>query len=317
VLGPAAGGCRFWSYDSQADLHADALRLARGMTYKNAMAGLPFGGGKAVLQRPASPVDRPKLFEAFGEAVAALQGSYITAEDVGTTLADMGAIRRRTRYVAGMEAVAGKAGGDPSPWTALGVLESMRAGARIALGTELSGLRVAIQGAGNVGSHLCALLVRAGAHVIVSDIDADRCASLAKTHGAEVVAPDAIASVDADVFAPCALGGALDDACLDRLKAKLVCGGANNQIAAEPIAARLLDLGITYVPDYVANAGGIINVAAEYLGETPDQVADRVGRIAGRVEAILVRAAFESVSPATVADTMAREILASGARLAA
>jgi leucine dehydrogenase len=316
TLGPAAGGCRFWSYDSHADLHADALRLARGMTYKNAMAGLPFGGGKAVIQRPAGPFDRVALFEAFGEVVADLKGAYITAEDVGTTVDDMHAIRRSTQYVAGMDANAGQAGGDPSPWTARGVFDAMRTGARIALGAELSDLRVAIQGAGNVGSRLCELLTGVGARVFVSDVDPARCARLVDAHGAEVMAPDAILSAEADVFAPCALGGALQENSLDGLKAKLVCGGANNQIATEAVADRLLDLGITYVPDYVANAGGIINVAAEYLGETSEQVAERIGRISGRVEDILLRAASEGRSPAFIADDMAREILNSG-RLAA
>jgi leucine dehydrogenase len=314
ALGPAAGGCRFWRYARREDLHADAVRLAQGMTYKNALAGLPFGGGKAVLQVPEGPFDRRDLFRAFGRAVDALKGRYVTAEDVGTAVGDMRAVAETTRHVAGRDARSGRAGGDPSPWTGLGVFLAIEASARIALGADLSELCIAVQGAGNVGAHLVERLVGAGARVVVSDIDRDRCARLARRHGVDVVAPEAIAAIDADVYAPCALGGALTEPVVAGLKARLVCGGANNQIAAAPVAGYLLDRGITYVPDYVANAGGIINVAAEYLGETTDQVATRVRRIPGRVIDILRRAEQERRSPAHVADAMARDILRTAAR---
>lgn len=317
TLGPAAGGCRFWRYESTPALHADAVRLARGMTFKNAMAGLPFGGGKAVLQMPEGPFDRAKLFAAFGEAVQALKGDYISAEDVGTSVADMEAVRSRTAFVAGLGRDEGMAGGDPSPWTALGILQSMKAAARFALGADLSQLRVAVQGAGNVGTHLCGLLARAGAHVIVADIDPDRARALTRLDRVEAVPLDALLQADADIFAPCALGGALDAESVAGLKARLVCGGANNQLANDAMALELLDRGITYVPDYIANAGGIINVAAEYLGETAAQVEERIGKIPSRVLAILTRARQDCCSPALVADEMAAEIIASGRRMAA
>ena len=169
ALGPAAGGCRFWHYDSYADLTADAIRLARGMSYKNALADLPLGGGKAVLQRPEGSFDRAALFRAFGDAVESPGGAYITAEDVGTTVADMERVRERTRYVAGLHAEPGKSGGDPSPWTARGVFEAMRAAARFALGSDLEGLTVAVQGTGNVGAALCRMLRAAGARLFSSE----------------------------------------------------------------------------------------------------------------------------------------------------
>ncbi|MBB4857970.1 leucine dehydrogenase [Novosphingobium chloroacetimidivorans] len=306
ALGPAAGGCRFWRYADEDAMIADALRLARGMSYKNAMADLPLGGGKAVLQMPGGPFDRDALFRAFGRAVADLDGAYVTAEDVGTTIADMETVARETRHVAGLSARPGIAGGDPSPWTAKGVFEAMRAAARFAHDAELSDLTVAVQGAGNVGAGLCALLAEAGARVLVADISRERCEMVAARTGATIVSPDEIVNVQADVFAPCALGGVLDAAAIAGLRARLVCGGANNQLADGGAEALMLDRGIAYVPDYVANAGGIINVSAEYLGETSEQVADRVGRIASRVRDILERAAHDGISPATVADSLAR-----------
>lgn len=309
ALGPAAGGCRFWRYPSQAALQNDAVRLARGMTFKNAMAGLPLGGGKSVLQVPTGPYDRVRLFEAFGAAVEALNGSYVTAEDVGTTIADMEAIRRRTKYVAGLTSRTGRAGGDPSPWTAMGVFLSLQVAAKVALGASLADLTVAVQGAGNVGSHLCRLLVEGGARVVVADIDADRCKELARSVGAAVVLPDEIARIPADVFAPCALGGALNEITVASLRAKLVCGGANNQIENTASMELMTERGIAYVPDYVANAGGIINVSAEYLGETTEQVEARVNAIPARVESIFERATAEGRPTAVVADEMAEEIL--------
>ena len=308
--GPAVGGCRLWHYPDISSLHTDAMRLARGMTLKNALAGLPFGGGKAVIQMPTEPFDRRAMFEAFGRAVHALRGRYITAEDVGTTVPDMHAVRDQTHYVAGLGAEEGRAGGDPSPWTALGVFLSMQVAARVALGSELAGLRIAIQGAGGVGSNLAKLLLDEGASVIVSDLDQARLAALSARDGVTVVSPDAIQTVDADIYAPCAMGGAIDDACAANLRVKLICGGANNQLANPSIASRLEERGIAYVPDYVANAGGIINVAAEYLNQTPDSVRGRVEQIAGRIQTIMTRASAEGKSPAHVADELAREVLA-------
>lgn len=310
ALGPAAGGCRFWPYPEPRLAVDDAYRLAQGMSYKNALAGLPFGGGKAVLRVPDGTFDRNALFRAFGRAVEDLHGAYITAEDVGTTIADMQAVASMTGYVAGLEVAPGQAGGDPSPWTAQGVFEAMAVSARVSLGAELADLTVAVQGVGNVGRHLCRKLANAGARLIIADVNAAHCSRLVEELGARPVPVADIAGVEADVFAPCALGGALSLATVPTLRAKLVCGGANNQLATPQVGAMLVDHGITYVPDYVANAGGIISVTAEYLGENRESVADRVSQIGPRVSAILAEALRDNVSPAHVADRMAERIIA-------
>lgn len=317
TLGPGAGGCRLWHYPDLDQAFTDAFRLAEGMSYKNAMAGLPFGGAKAVLRRPDAPFDRAALFAAFGRAVAALGGRYVTAEDVGTTVADMQDVARETRHVAGLAAVGAAAGGDPSPWTAAGVFGAIEAGASFALGCDLKGLTVAVQGTGNVGAELCRRLADAGARLVIADIAPGRRDRLATILGARVVAADAIASVDCDIFVPCALGGILDEPTVAAMKARLVCGGANNQLAAPEVAAMLRDRGITYVPDYVANAGGIISVSAEYLGESAASVASRVAQIGSRVAAILEEASRRGLSPATVADETAERLIASAGRIAA
>ncbi|SNT02090.1 Leu/Phe/Val dehydrogenase [Sphingopyxis indica] len=317
ALGPGAGGCRFWTY-ADADLAlADALRLAEGMSYKNALAGLPFGGAKAVLRKPAGGFDRAALFQAFGRAVEALGGLYVTAEDVGTSVADMQEVAGTTRHVAGLPRADGRAGGDPSPWTAKGVFEAMQAAAHFAFGRELHGLTVAVQGTGNVGADLCSRLAEAGAKLVIADPNPARRDRLAHIHGATVVDVDDIAAVDADIFAPCALGGALTAETVRAMKAKLVCGAANNQLASPEVADLLLARGVVYAPDYVVNAGGIINVSAEYLGEDEREVGARVCAIAPRVVALLDRAAREGRSPAVVADEMAEEVIAAGQRAAA
>lgn len=314
ALGPAAGGCRFWHYEKQTDLVTDAIRLARGMSYKNALAGLPFGGGKAVLQRPKGDFDRDAIFRIFGDAVAGLDGTYVTAEDVGTTVADMRAVRERTPYVAGLEVSAGMAGGDPSPWTALGVFRSMRAAALELLQLELKGATVAVQGVGNVGAGLCRLLQQAGANLIISDIDETRAAALARDLTAKMVGIDEILSVGADILAPCALGGILNSETIPTLQFRLICGGANNQLATESDGQALLERGILYAPDYVVNAGGIINVSAEYLGETSAQVDERVSQIPGRLIDIFKRAAAECQPPSQVADGLAQQMIANTRR---
>ena len=311
VLGPAAGGCRFWHYDSQGEMAADAVRLAKGMSYKNALAGLPFGGGKAVIQRPEGDFDRRTVFKVFGEAVAALNGDYVTAEDVGTTMADMRVVRQQTSYVAGLETAKGMAGGDPSPWTALGVFQSMKAAAENVLQFELRGATVAVQGIGNVGSGLCHLLKQHGANLVIADVDETRAAVFATELGAKCVGADEIMEVDADVFAPCALGGILNVKSIPKLSARLICGGANNQLASDADGISLVEHGILYAPDYVVNAGGIINVSAEYLQETTFQVEQRVNQISGRLIGILQQALRQSRPPGTVADEMAQQIIAS------
>ncbi|TGX52547.1 Glu/Leu/Phe/Val dehydrogenase [Sphingomonas gei] len=317
ALGPAAGGCRLWQYPSDDAALADACRLAEGMSYKNALAGLPFGGAKAVLRLPEGPFDRDELFRAFGRAVRALDGRYVTAEDVGTRVRDMEVVGEETRHVAGRTARGGLAGGDPSPWTALGVFEAMTVAARHALGADLSELTVAVQGTGNVGGILCRMLADAGARLVLADMDPARRDRLAAIHGARIVDVADIAAAEADIFAPCALGGVLDAQSIAAMRAKLVCGAANNQLAGPEAAALLLERGIAYVPDYVANAGGIINVAAEYLGEGPLDAEARVMAIGPRVATILAQAAREGQPPSRVADRMAQDVIASAARLAA
>lgn len=317
AVGPGAGGCRLWDYPSIDDAFADAFRLAEGMSYKNALAGLPLGGAKAVLRKPEGAFDRGALFRAFGRAVEALDGLYVTAEDVGSTVEDMEEVASVSRHVAGLKRVAGRAGGDPSPWTAKGVFESMQAAARFALDCDLDRLTVAVQGTGNVGAELCRKLADAGARLVIADPSAARRDRLRHILGARVVDVSEIVGVEADIFAPCALGGAVDRNTAAKLKARLVCGGANNQLATPDVADLLVKRGIAYAPDYVVNAGGIINVSAEYLGEDEGRVAERVARIAPRVTAILKRAAYEGRSPAAVADEMAEEVIAGAERAAA
>ncbi len=285
TLGPGAGGCRLWSYPDMRHALGDAMRLAEGMSYKNALAGLPLGGAKAVLRRPEGEFDRVALFRAFGRAVENLGGLYVIAEDVGTSVADMQEVASVSRHVAGLPSAEGRAGGDPSPWTAKGVFESMRVAARICAGARLEGADR--RGAGH-GQCRCRSLSpprRCRARIsVIADPDPARRDRLGAILGARVVDVDAIAGVDADIFAPCALGGALNPETVGRLKAKLVCGAANNQLASPDIAALLLERGIAYAPDYVVNAGGIINVSAEYLGEDEADVELRVAAIgsAGR-----------------------------------
>ena len=311
ALGPGMGGCRIWPYPSIDEAFADAARLAKGMSYKNAMAGLPFGGAKAVIRRPEGNFDRAALFEAFGEAVENLAGRYITAEDVGTCVADMEHIAKKTGYVVGRLAEGGRAGGDPSPWTARGVFNAMLAASRRVLSSELDGRTVAVQGLGHVGSQLCSRLTAAGARLIVADIDRERTKALAELFDARIADPADIALMDVDIFAPCAMGGVITRKVATAMKAKLVCGAANNQLEAPDAARALLMRGITYVPDYVANAGGIISAAAEYLHEDEAVVAHKVAAIGSRVSIILEEAAKSKQSPLIVADRIAELIMKS------
>jgi leucine dehydrogenase len=269
------------------------------------MAGLPAGGGKAVLYRHRADVDRAKVFAAFGDAVDALGGKYITAEDVGTSVADMEVVARRTQFVAGLPKRQSCAGGDPSPWTALGVLVSMQA----ALGRPLLGARVAVQGLGSVGSRLCELLHERGARLVVADINPEREEVVRNRFGAELAPVDGIHRVHADVFSPNALGACLNSETIPELGAPVVCGGANNQLADSKHGVDLHVRGVTYAPDYVVNAGGIINVMAEHLGERGDRVEARVRAIGDRVATILSQARAEHRPPHEVADRMARERL--------
>lgn len=317
ALGPAAGGCRLWAYPDPQMMMNDALRLAQGMSFKNALAGLPLGGGKAVIQRPAGDFDRRWLFAAFGRAVQSLGGDYVTAEDVGTTVADMEVVRGETRFVAGLPSQGGRAGGDPSPWTALGVKLSIEAALDWRFGRGLDGATVAVQGLGSVGRELCRLLDADGARLVVADVDAARVAEVATRYGARAVSPDAIHQARADVFAPCALGGGLGERAIETLGSPIVCGAANNQLASVHDGHRLLEKGVTYCPDYVVNAGGIINVSAEYLGQGAAQVEAAVKAIPARLTRILARANRERSPAGAVADQLARQLIADAGRRAA
>ncbi|MCO5792555.1 MAG: Glu/Leu/Phe/Val dehydrogenase [Blastomonas sp.] len=314
-LGPAAGGCRLWRYDEVSAATRDAMRLAEGMAYKNALADLPLGGGKAVLRLPEGPFDRQRLFAAFGRAVAKLGGDYVTAEDVGTTVADMHTVSEHCSFVAGLEPKVGMPGGDPSPWTALGTLLSMREAARRHGCSSLKGLTVAVQGLGNVGSHLCALLHEEGARLVVADMRANFADHVAARFGAAVVAPDEIISARCDIFAPCALGGVIDAKSVMLLRARIVCGAANNILATDEDGDRLADCGVLYAPDYVVNAGGIINVAAEYLGWSAQEAESRVRQTGARLGEVLDHACALAVPPHRAANALARERIAGLATL--
>lgn len=309
VLGPAMGGCRMWRYADDGAAELDARRLARGMSLKNAMAGLPLGGGKTVLQAPREPSDRAEVFTAFAHGLNAFAGQYLTAEDVGTNEADMEAIRKISPYVFGLPAQAGAAGGDPSPWTAYGVFSAIVAITKRA-GGELRGARVAVQGLGNVGFSLCRMLHASGAELIAADVNERAVERAARELPFRVVDSEEIHKADATIFAPCALGGGLNERTIAELGAEIVVGAANNQLASSLDGERLFERGILYAPDYVVNAGGVINIAAEYLGEGLNDVRQRVEAIGPRLLTILDRAKADGAPTSQIADAMAREIIA-------
>lgn len=311
-LGPAAGGCRLWSYSDAASATRDAMRLAEGMAYKNALADLPLGGGKAVIKRPEGDFDRRRLFAAFGRAVAQLKGAYVTAEDVGTSVSDMQVVSETCRHVAGLAPAQGRPGGDPSPWTALGVFLSMKEAVRRKFGADLKGMTVAVQGLGNVGSHLCALLHEAGAKLVVAEPRSAVAAAVACRYGATVTGLDAILDARCEIFAPCALGAVLDEKAVARLQARIVCGAANNVLATDDAGDRLTERGVLYAPDYVVNAGGIINVAAEYLGWSIEEAEARVRQTDQRLAAVLDYAEHHGLAPHRAADALARQRIARG-----
>ncbi len=311
ALGPAFGGCRMWPYADDQGALRDALRLSLGMSLKNAMANLPYGGGKAVIIGDPRHDKTPELFEAFGRIIESLAGRYITAEDVGVDVDDMRAIERSTNYVGGIPQAEGYRGGDPSPRTALGVLQGLKAAVSARLGTDsLTGLTVAVQGAGSVGYELCKLLHEAGARLLVADINAENVARCVDELGATAVDPDGILVAEADVLAPCALGGVLNERTIPELKCSVVAGAANNQLATVADGDRLQARDILYAPDYVINAGGIISVAAE---RDPDADADRVRArimaIGERTAEVLQASRRTGTPPHQVADELAREII--------
>jgi leucine dehydrogenase len=319
-LGPGAGGTRFWHYSDPAGAMRDALRLSRGMSYKNAMAGLPMGGGKAVILADQTRTKTPAMLAAFGDAVEALGGRYVTAEDVGISEADMVAVSQRTAHVSGLPVAGeGSAGGDPGPFTAYGIYLGIKAAVRHKFGKDsLEGVHVAVQGTGSVGGGVARLLAQDGARLTLADIHAERAAALADELGGDVVASEAIQGIACDVFSPNALGAILDDEGIARLDCAIVAGGANNQLArahhGEQVAAR----GILYAPDYVINAGGIISVATEYLarrdGAHAEAAAVRalIEQIPGRLETIWQESAASGVPADVVADRMAQKLIGRG-----
>jgi leucine dehydrogenase len=310
TLGPAAGGCRLWPYASTAEAVADVLRLSRGMSYKNALAGLQFGGGKAVIIGEARR-KTPELFEAFGRFVDSLGGRYVTAEDVGTTTADMTQVARATRFVAGLGRAPGEAGGDPGPKTALGVYLGIKAAVRFKLGrADLSGVSVALQGAGGVGYHLCRMLAQDGARLSVADVRPGAVQRVCDEFRARAVAVEDVLFEDVDVLSPCALGAVLTTQSIPRLRARVIAGAANNQLAQGQDGQGLPAAGILYAPDYVINAGGIISVAREYHGGASEaQVIADIQAIPLRLTEIFERARRENRTTNAVADQMARERL--------
>jgi len=306
-LGPALGGTRFWTYANDEEAIVDALRLSRGMTYKNAVAGLSLGGGKSIIIGDNKTKDREDLFRAHGRFVESLGGRYITAEDVGTSTKDMDFVHMETGHVAGL---AGKSG-DPSPVTAHGVFRAVQASANRRWGSDsLEGKTVSIQGCGNVGRYLAGELREAGARLIVSDIDPAKANRVAQATGAEVVEGDAIYSVAADIFSPCALGGIINDDTIPLLKVEIVAGGANNQLLEERHGDALEKRGILYAPDYVANAGGVINVYGEVEGWDAQRALDKADYIYDTILRVFEIAEAYKIPTYEAADRVAEQRLA-------
>jgi leucine dehydrogenase len=321
-LGPAAGGCRYWAYASEQEGLEDALRLSQGMTYKNALAGIPFGGGKSVIlgagPRGGQPGARPSAAQlrVFGGWIDELGGRYVTAEDVGMRVTDMRVVAGVTRYVSGLGTDG--IGGDPSPATAEGVCLGLAAAVRARLGAaSLAGIRVAVQGLGNVGYELCRLLHAAGAVLVVTDLNEASVARAKREFGAAVVDPAEILDQDVEVFAPCALGGVLDAQSAAALKATVVAGSANNQLATPEAANLLTEREVLYAPDFVINAGGVISIAAEYLGLAGSEgrawVRERIEAIPDRLDGIFGIARRTGHSTDQVARALALEVLAAAA----
>jgi leucine dehydrogenase len=313
-LGPAGGGVRFWHYPEAGEAVRDALRLSRGMSFKNAMAGLPLGGGKAVILADENRTKTPEMLAAYGREVEALGGRYVTAEDVGMSVADMVALSSRTRHVAGLPVAEGSVGGDPGPHTSYGVFLGVKAAVRRALGKDsLAGVRIALQGAGSVASGLARRAAAEGARIVLTDIDRSRAEALAAEVGGEVVEPEAIMTLEADVLSPNALGAVLDESSIAALQVPVVAGGANNQLATPADGQRIHQRGILYAPDYVINAGGIINVSTEYLKDGDQEtVRGRIEQIPVRLEQIWSESAATGRNPAEVADAMATRLIGRG-----
>lgn len=302
TLGPALGGTRFWNYESTDAAITDALRLARGMSYKSAVAGLNLGGGKSVIVGNNKRPDREALFRAHGRFIESLKGRYITAEDVGTSPADMEYVRMETRHVAGLHGLSG----DPSPVTAYGVYVGMKASAKVRWGSDsLAGKRVLVQGCGNVARALCDALYKEGAKLTVTDIDAEKVKRVVAGTGAAAVGPEAIYDVPADIYSPNALGATINDDTLKRLKVEIIAGGANNQLAEERHGVELEKRGLLYAPDYVINGGGVINVFGEVMGWDMDRAKRKAAQIYDTLLSIFAMAKAQGIPTYLAADHVA------------
>ncbi|WP_102027094.1 branched-chain amino acid dehydrogenase [Salirhabdus sp. Marseille-P4669] len=307
TIGPALGGTRMWTYESEEAAVIDALRLARGMTYKNAAAGLNLGGGKTVIIGDPKKDKSEALFRAFGRYIQGLNGRYITAEDVGTTVQDMDIIYQETNYVTGISPAFGSSG-NPSPATAFGVYRGMKAAAKEAFGSDsLEGKVVAVQGVGNVAYNLCRHLHEEGAKLIVTDINKEAVQRAVEDFGAKAVDPDDIYDVECDIYAPCALGATVNDQTIPKLKAKVIAGSANNQLAEARHGDVLFENGIVYAPDYVINAGGVINVADELYGYNRERAMKQIETIYDNIQKVFEISKRDNIPTNVAADRMAEE----------
>ncbi|PTM58559.1 Leu/Phe/Val dehydrogenase [Desmospora activa] len=310
TLGPALGGTRMWTYESEMDAVVDALRLARGMTYKAAASGLNLGGGKTVIIGDPKKDKNEAMFRAFGRFIQGLNGRYITAEDVGTTEEDMDLIHEETRFVTGVSPAFGSSG-NPSPVTAYGCYHGMKAAAKIADGSDsLEGKVVAVQGVGSVAYHLCQYLHDEGVKLIVTDINQENMERAVRDFGAETVEPDKIYDVECDIFAPCALGAVINDDTINHLRCRVIAGSANNQLQRNEHGDILAEKGIVYAPDYVINAGGLINVADELLGYNRERAMKKVEGIYDTILRVFEIAKRDSIPSYQAADRMAEERIA-------
>lgn len=311
-LGPAAGGTRFWHYADNYSAVKDVLRLSRGMSYKNALADLPLGGGKAVILADSARNKTPEMLAAFGRAIESLGGGYYTAEDVGMSDMDMVTLSKETKYVAGLPVTKpGQVGGDPGPYTAKGVYMGVKAAAKYRMGVDsMKDVHVAIQGVGSVGGGLARLLAADGAKLTLSDVNEATLQQLADELGAQTCGLQEIMTVEADIFSPNALGGILDKNSIANLQVAAVAGGANNQFDSIEDAQTLFERDILYAPDYVINSGGIINVGMEILGDkTVDQVFEKIDNIPIRLKEIWDESSAEKMSSAQIADRMAVRLI--------
>ncbi|MBK5442483.1 MULTISPECIES: Leu/Phe/Val dehydrogenase [unclassified Peribacillus] len=307
TLGPALGGTRMWTYATEEEAIEDALRLSKGMTYKNAAAGLNLGGGKTVIIGDPRKDKNEEMFRAFGRYIQGLNGRYITAEDVGTTVEDMDLIHEETDFVTGISPAFGSSG-NPSPVTAYGVYRGMKAAAKEAFGTDsLEGKVIAVQGVGNVAYNLCRHLHEEGAKLIVTDINKESVARAVESFGATAVNPDEIYGVQCDIYAPCALGAVINDQTINQIKAKVIAGAANNQLKEPVHGDQIHEKGIVYAPDYVINAGGVINVADELLGYNRERALKKVETVYDTIERVIEIAKRDNIPTYKAADRMAEE----------